>query len=157
LCNPRIVGGDWCVWCMFPLYPPVTSIPAVTLKTDTTESEGTPQRSTEGHYVSIRVLRQVKVDGKWEKLPMARDGQRIDCGHVALKGRTVSQRSWPYISTEPYRQTVFAEPVCMSLIYGKRETRYALGLSRTELRDTAVVKLVPFAACLQRRQCTIVA
>lgn len=38
---------------------------------------------------TIRVLRQVKVHGKWQRLPVAKDGDRLDWGHVALKGKRI--------------------------------------------------------------------
>lgn len=58
------------------------------------EASGTPQRSTEGHHVStIRVLRQVKVEGKWQRLPVAKDGERFAWGHVMHQGKRLAVTS----------------------------------------------------------------
>jgi integrase/recombinase XerD len=75
-----------CSLCTLLLLP----YPLVTLKRDTMEASGTPQRSTEGHYVStIRVLRQVHVDGKWQRLPVAKVGDRLDWGRLKYKGKFI--------------------------------------------------------------------
>ena len=81
----------YCYLChlLLPLYPPVT------VEKDTTHGQRTPMRLFEGHQAmsAIRVLRAVRTESGWRRVPVAKIGDVIDWGRVKIGRKFVAVTS----------------------------------------------------------------